>query len=147
MSEKLSEIFDVVPVETVEVLTQQSVTIVEDGNEDDDFKYARSQTYHLIEKGHEALDVAMKICRESENPRAIEVLSGLIKNLSDINKSLILLNKDKADVKAAKQSTGTSTNVGTAIQNQNIIFAGNSKDLNKLIAASMKKPSDIDKVK
>lgn len=133
MSTELSEVFNIKPIE---VITPKSITVVENGDEDDDFIYARSQTYHLIEKGSEALDIAMRICKESENPRAIEVISGLLKNLSEINKSLVVLNKDKAEAKAAKIGQGTS--VGTAINNQNIIFAGNSKDLNKLLTEHLK---------
>jgi len=135
MSTELSNIFNIDPIE---VITSQSVTIVEDGNEDDDFIYARSQTYHLIEKGTEALDIAMRIAKESENPRAIEVLSGLLKNLSEVNKSLVVLNKDKAEAKAARAGNSQGTTVGTAINNQNIIFAGNSRDLNKLLAEHLK---------
>lgn len=135
MSTGLSSVFNIEPIE---VITAQSVTIVEDGSEDADFIYARSQTYNLIAKGAEALDIAMRIAKESENPRAIEVLSGLLKNLSEVNKSLVVLNKDKAEAKAAKIGQSSGTSVGTAINNQNIIFAGNSKDLNKLLAEHLK---------
>ena len=135
MSAELSKIFNIEPIE---VITSQSVTIIEDGSEDADFIYARTQTYNLIEKGTEALNIAMKICKESENPKAIEALSGLLKNLSEVNKALVVLNKDKAEAKAAKVGQSTGTSVGTAINNQNIIFAGNSKDLNKLLAEHLK---------
>jgi len=138
--DKLSEVFDMVPVEVI-TPDGKSVTVVEPGGEEEDHQYARARHYELAEKGSEALDIAMKIARETENPRSIEVLSGLIKNLSDVNKSLLSLNKDKYDARGAK--TGKSTNqptVGQAVQTQNIIFAGSSKDLNKMIAeATLKK--------
>ena len=89
MSEKLSEIFDVAPIEVIHT-DGQSTTIVPDGDEDVDHGFARAKHYELSQKGSEALDLAMRVAKESENPRAIEVLSGLIKNLSEVNKSLLL---------------------------------------------------------
>jgi hypothetical protein len=135
--EKLEQLFDIRPVEVIHV-DGTSELIVPEGSEDEDHTYARARHYELAEKGSEALDIAMRIARESENPRAIEVLSGLIKNLSDVNKALLTINKDKADIKTAKTGRGSSS-VGTAVQTQNnIIFSGSSKDLNKLIAEQMK---------
>lgn len=138
---RLEEVFDVHPVEVINE-EGKSVTIVPDGNEDDDHMYARARHYELAEKGSEALDIAMRIARESENPRAIEVLSGLIKTLSDVNKGLVVLNKDKAEAKSARtgKGNGTSANVGTAVNSQtNIIFSGSSKELNKLISEQLNK--------
>lgn len=138
MSEALAKAFGIEPVEVIQQ-NGKSVTIAPEGSEDEDHTYARARHYELAEKGSEALDIAMRIARESENPRAIEVLSGLIKNLSDVNKSLLTLNKDKADVKTAKTGKGNGTSVGTAVQNQtNIVFNGSSKELNKLIAEQLK---------
>lgn len=138
MSEALSKIFNLdKPVEVVDT-KGNSVTVVPDGNEDEDHLYARARHYELIEKGSEALDIAMRIARESENPRAVEVLSGLIKTLSDTNKELLNLNKSKADIKSAKGKGGAQApqnQIGTAVQNQtNIVFSGNSADLDDLIA-------------
>lgn len=138
MSNELSEIFNIRPIE---VITTQSHTVVPDGSEDEDFLYARTQTYNLIEKGSEALDIAIKICRESENPRAIEVLSGLVKNLSEVNKALVVLNKDKAEAKSAK--IGQSTANGMTNTQNNIIFTGNSKLLNQLLAEQMNSLNNI----
>lgn len=135
----LSKVFgvDKAPVEVVND-AGTSVTIPPEGNEDEDHSYARARHYELAEKGAEALGIAMRIVRESENPQAIKELAGLIKTLSDVNKNLLLLNKDKADVKGArgKSSAQTSQNqIGTAVQNQtNIVFSGTSQDLDDIIA-------------
>ena len=143
MSNELSEIFNIRPIE---VITTQSHTVVPDGSEDEDFLYARTQTYNLIEKGSEALDIAIKICRESENPRAIEVLSGLVKNLSEVNKALVVLNKDKAEAKSAKIGQSTANGIQNGMTNNtqnNIIFTGNSKLLNQLLAEQMNSLNNI----
>lgn len=135
MSNALSKVFDVNPVEVVSPNGTTTLT-VPDGAEDEDYSYARARHYELAEKGSEALEIAMRIAHGTENPRAIEVLSGLIKTLSDVNKTMLGLNKDKADVKTAKTGKGNVTpTIGTAVQTQNnTIFVGSSKDLNKLIS-------------
>ena len=42
---------------------------------EEDYDFARSQYYNLAEKGNEAIDLMMDLARESEHPRAFEVLS------------------------------------------------------------------------
>lgn len=134
MNDALSEVFNIKPVEVI-TPNGTSVTVVADGDEDDDHLYARARHYELAEKGSEALALAMKIANGSENPRAIEVLSGLIKTLSDVNTSLLKLNKDKADIKTARTGKGNTPAVGTNVQNQQNIFVGSSKDLNRMLAS------------
>lgn len=130
---KLDEVFDIEPVEVIH--SDGETTIVPDGDEDTDHLYARARHYELAERGSEALTLAMKIAREKEDPRSIEVLSGLIKNLAEVNKSLLSLNKDKADISAVKRGkSSTPLPIGNqAPSTTNIIFAGNSRDLHKII--------------
>ena len=45
-----------------------------------DYEYSRETYYELLEKGKDALDTMVEVARESEHPRAYEVLSGMIKN-------------------------------------------------------------------
>lgn len=141
MSDSLSSIFNIEPSSSpVNVITtdNKEITIAPDGAEDEDYNYARARSYELAEKGHEALDVAMRVVREAESPAAITALSTLIKTLSDVNKNLLSLNKDKADAKAAK--VGQKNSIGQAVQTQNnIIFTGDSKSLNKLIQEQLGK--------
>ena len=58
-----------------------------------DYDYSRDTLYELIEKGKDALENMIEVARESEHPRAYEVLSGLIKNVADVNDKLQDLNK------------------------------------------------------
>jgi hypothetical protein len=133
--EKIAEVFDMTP--HTEEISQVVVPTAEENAEDTDFEYARQNYYELISQGQAAMNTAMRIAAESENPRAIEVLSGLLKNMADVNRQLIQMSKDKADVKTAK---GTKT--GQPIQQigsvQNAVFVGNSADLNKMLAEKMK---------
>ena len=57
-----------------------------------DYDYSRDTLYELIER-KDALENMIEVARESEHPRAYEVLSGLIKNVADVNDKLQDLNK------------------------------------------------------
>ena len=65
----------------------------QDSNHQNDYNYSRETYYELIEKGKDALDNMIDVARESEHPRAYEVLAGLLKNVSDVNDKLMELNK------------------------------------------------------
>ena len=69
----------------------------EEKNVDNDYKYSRDTYYELVEKGKQSLELMIEVARESEHPRAFEVLSGMIKNISDVNDRLMDLNKKKKD--------------------------------------------------
>jgi hypothetical protein len=132
MSEKLSEILG---VEHHEVTMEVAPVVIQgesdDNTEDADFTYARGNYYELIEQGKAAVNTAMRIASESENPRAIEVLSGLMRNMADINKQLIGMSKDKVEVKALRSGGKTQQSIGTV---QNAVFVGSSSELNKLLS-------------
>lgn len=67
-------------------------------NQKTDYEYSRDTYYELIEKGKDALEDMVNVARESEHPRAFEVLSGMIKNISDVNDRLMDLNKKKKEL-------------------------------------------------
>ena len=62
------------------------------------YDYSRQTYYDLIEKGRESLEDMIEVARQSEHPRAYEVLSGMIKNISDVNDKLMDLNKKQKDI-------------------------------------------------
>jgi len=136
MSDSLAKVFNVTPVEVIDS-TGTSVTVPPEGAEDEDWVYARARTYELAEKGAEAMEVAMRVVKEAESPAAITALSGLIKTMSDVNKNLLVLNKDKAEAKSAKAGQNKKDTPSVQTTN-NIIFSGTSKDLNKLLAEQLK---------
>lgn len=81
-------------------------------NVKNDYDYSRQTYYELIEKGKESLEMMVEVARESEHPRAYEVLSGLIKNISDVNDKLMDLNKKNKDIntKDEVKQVGNTTN-------------------------------------
>lgn len=97
-----------------------------DDNVKNDYDYSRDTLYELIEKGKDALENMVEVARESEHPRAYEVLSGLIKNVSDTNDKLMDLNK--------KQKQMDETEKPAQVENQqNNYYLGSTADLQKLL--------------
>ena len=97
-----------------------------DSNHDNDYNYSRETLYELIEKGKDALDNMIDVARESEHPRAYEVLAGLLKNVSDVNDKLMELNKKQ---KALEQQNATKQ-----VENQqNNFYIGSSADIQRLL--------------
>ena len=98
----------------------------EEKNVDNDYKYSRDTYYELVEKGKESLELMIEVARESEHPRAFEVLSGMIKNISHVNDRLMDLNKKKKDLdkKDEIQKIANTTNN---------LFVGSTTELQKLL--------------
>ena len=93
----------------------------------DDFEYSRATYYELLDKGREGLDLMMEVARESEHPRAFEVLSGMIKQMSDVNDKLMDLQKKRVDLSKPKEQQKQLT--------QNNVFVGSTADLQKMLSA------------
>lgn len=91
-----------------------------------DYDYSRETYYDLLEKGRESLEDMIEVARSSEHPRAYEVLSGMIKNISDVNDKLMDLNKKNKDMnkEEVKQVASNTTNN---------VFLGSTADLQKLL--------------
>ena len=90
-----------------------------------DYEYSRETYYELLEKGKESLETMIEVARESEHPRAFEVLSGMIKNLSDVNDRLMDLNKKNKDINQEEQVKQLNTT--------NNVFLGSTSELQKLL--------------
>jgi len=99
-----------------------------------DYEYSRQTYYELIEKGKDALDLAIEIAQQSEHPRAIEVLSGMIKNVGDVNDKLMDLNKKNKDIN--KNDDIPMKAEGTTNNN---LFIGSTTDLQRML-------QDVDKI-
>ena len=88
--------------------------MADDQNIKSDYDYSRQTYYDLIEKGRESLEDMIEVARQSEHPRAYEVLSGMIKNISDVNDKLMDLNKKQKDINKIDdepKQVGTTNNL------------------------------------
>ena len=98
----------------------------EEKNVDNDYKYSRDTYYELVEKGKESLELMIEVARESEHPRAFEVLSGMIKNISDVNDRLMDLNKKKKDLDKKEE-------IQKIANTTNNLFVGSTAELQKIL--------------
>jgi hypothetical protein len=94
-----------------------------------DFNEARKNMKDLISTGFDAIDGMMKVAEASDSPRAYEVVSILLKTMSEMNAGLVELHEkaNKAEPHASKQISNTTNNS---------IFVGSTKDLQNLINES-----------
>ena len=124
--EKLNNTFEVELVE--DPLPIESSDDSDDRKEDTqtDYVQSRENFYELVEKGKKALDGAMDIARETDQPRAYEVVAQLLKNVTDTNKEIIELQKRMEDLKTNERKLG-NTNINNAL------FVGSTADLQKML--------------
>ena len=124
LNEKLSEVLDVEPID----FTEHKTEIVEVKTPiEDDAEFARTNIRDLISKGNSAVDNLLLVANASEHPRAYEVAAGLIKNLADLNKDLLEIQKRKRDLSPQESSGAKNINVDKAV------FVGSTAELVKLL--------------
>jgi len=127
LNDNLSEIFDIEPLETksTPVVTQNTEIVVGDEVETD-AALARKNIKSLLDKGNGAIDNLLLVAQESEHPRAYEVAANFIKTLSDLNKDLLEIQKQKQNLRPV-EINNQSINVEKAV------FVGSTAELLKQI--------------
>jgi len=98
----------------------------------DDYEFSRETYKDLINTGVRSLDVMSELARESEHPRAFEVLSNSIKNIGDVTDKLMALQKTKKELNKEKNEEQKK------ITNNNV-FVGSTADLQRMLSD---KPDD-----
>ena len=128
---KLSELFDVDPIATnVEVVSSTEVMPVKSEDVvETDTEYARRNIRDLIDKGSIAVDNLLQVSKESEHPRAYEVVAGLMKTMADLNKDLLELQKRKKDLQPQLDSASNRGNITV----EKAVFVGSTAELLKQI--------------
>ena len=127
--DEILEITSIVP--TAELKPEPSPRVVPNVNGDDketDYNYARENYYNLIERNQDAIEEMLEIAKQSEHPRAFEVVGQLIKSGLDANKELMTLHKTKKELSIEKGGAGVAVN--------NAVFVGSTADLQKLLKAN-----------
>ena len=90
----------------------------------DDYEFSRKTYKDLIETGVRSLDVLAELARESEHPRAFEVLSNHIRNMSEVTDKLMKLQKAKKEL--------TKEEGNKRVTNNNV-FVGSTTDLQRML--------------
>ena len=129
IDDRLSEVFDTVKLETTtrEVIDNSTGEILKTPEEKitSDYDTARDNLRELLVTGQNALYSALEVAKQSEHPRAYEVVGNLMKQLADVNQQLMDIHQQKAKLDGPKESAQKITN--------NAIFVGSTSELNKMI--------------
>jgi hypothetical protein len=130
MNNKLSEALNTEPIEINPIIEVQSTEVTSPNQVEDDANFARSNIRDLIAKGNTAMDQLLAVAKESEHPRAYEVAAGLIKNLADMNKDLLELQKKRKDLTPnGDEFAGNAKNLNV----DKAIFVGSTNELVKFL--------------
>lgn len=71
---------------------------------DDDVDFARKNIIDIIGKAQSALEDMVDVARQSQSPRAYEVLNSMLKNVGDLSKDLIEIHQRRQDlIKSSKE--------------------------------------------
>ncbi len=107
---------------------------------DEDLDLIRSTLRGLLMSGEEGLELAQSVARESEHPRAIEVLTGMIKQQADNAHALLDMHKRNQDINVT-QAKGQSDEQRGLTQN---VFVGSTADLQKMLRGESEKVIEHD---
>ena len=94
---------------------------------DADFEFARENLMDVINKGQEALFDLMDVARQSQHPRAYEVLSTMMNTMVGASKDLL-------DLQAKKKKILEEDPDASPQQVTNNLFVGSTADLQKMIS-------------
>jgi hypothetical protein len=107
---------------------EETLPAVQETNDQNinDIELARQNVQNIIEMGDDAVKEMVEIAKQSESPRAFEVVSTLMKTLLDANKDFVDLSTKK---KYAVDDTGPKAE--SNVTNNNLIVS--TADLLKMI--------------
>ena len=133
IDDNLSEILNIEPVKKQEVVSVQAEP---QNDTQTDYDLSRQTIRNLVRKGEEALDELLFVAKQSESPRAYEVVAGMIKNISEVTKELIDLQKKMKELNEDKPKSSSGVNV------QNAVFVGSTTELQKLLRQNKEQQTD-----
>ena len=129
LNKNLSEIFDIEPVEESTPVQTMPVVVESSDAVETDANYARENIRTLIDTGNKALTDLAYVANQSESPRAYEVLANMMKNLTEMNKDLLQLQKTKREL-APQSEVAKGVNIDKAV------FVGSTTELLKMIKSN-----------
>ena len=90
-----------------------------------DYQLSRHTFRELIRKGNLAMEDMTSLARESESPRAYEVLATMMKTIADTTKDLYDLQKKTKELKQDKGSPTDTNNITV----EKAVFVGSTAEL------------------
>jgi GTP cyclohydrolase II len=122
---------DALDVDNVELKIEKSLAVISDYNNKDnefkeDYEKSRENLYQLLDTGKDAVEGILEVAKETDHPRAYEVVGQLLKTVTDTNIQLLEIQQKRIDIENAEVKQG-DTNI------QNALFIGSTADLQKLM--------------
>lgn len=130
--EKLSDALGIEHEVLPPVIVQQvQEPIVESQvDQEEDYRLARKTFRALINKGNDAIEGISDLAKESESPRAYEVMATLMKTVADTTKDLYALQKMTKDLKAEDKARPQEEQ---RINVEKAVFVGSTAELLKQV--------------
>lgn len=127
----LSAIFGAEPMEVTVIDDKGVIPPEAPANQqvEQDATFIRNNMYSLMQQGQDALHYALDLAKQSDSPRAFEVVGTLMKNLSDMNMQMLDMHdkKQKLSGKPEKQEGPQK------VVNNSIVFQGSTAELNAML--------------
>ena len=128
LSKALGIEHEVLPPAVIEPV--QEVISENQVDQEEDYRLARKTFRQLINKGNDAIEGISDLAKESESPRAYEVMATLMKTVADTTKDLYALQKMTKDLKAEDKSRPQDEQ---RINVEKAVFVGSTAELLKKV--------------
>jgi len=131
IDDSLSEVFDIPKITKTDFdVIDSSGSVIKPTQEkiENDYDTTRDNLRSLLTTGQSALLHALDVAKQSEHPRAFEVVGNLMKQLADVNQQLMDLHQQKAKLDAPGKAEAAKQ-----VTNNNAIFVGSTSELSKMI--------------
>lgn len=144
----LTNALDMPPLVVEKTQVPVVAPVISDSNElteqeqqaEDDFTKSREILLDIIAQGQEALDGALAVAKGSQQPRAYEIVSKLIKDISEANQGLLALHESRRALAPAKEPEKTTANT----INNNTIIVSSPVELLDMVYQKRKMQESID---
>lgn len=122
-----SKLDDVLDIQSTIKRETKAVVIPKERSQniETDYKYTRENLYGLVERGQDAIEGILDVCKETENPRAYEVAGQLIKTVGETAEKLIDVQQ-----KLKKLEDEDQQKIG---QQHNHLYVGSTAELQKFL--------------
>lgn len=137
----LDAVFDVSPTQLPILPVKEHFPVIQTDTQDfpassdlvDDYTKARTSLRNLLDQGEHALTNMIQIAVQTESARGFEVVSSMIKTMSEVSKDLISLHE--ATNKAKKRSGADDKPQPQQVNNtqNNVVFQGSTSELFNIV--------------
>lgn len=130
LSDALGIEHEVLPPVVVQQVQEVIVPTEGQVDQEEDYRLARKTFRQLINKGNDAIEGISDLAKESESPRAYEVMATLMKTVADTTKDLYALQKMTKDLKAEDKARPQEEQ---RINVEKAVFVGSTAELLKQV--------------